>query len=516
MKKIRPVRRLLTSLLLSTLFSGSVAAQGRVVINEYLPWTLAGCGSNAEFIELLNFGPGPMNIGCYILTDGDYSITIPANTILQPGEFYVIAGMDIIAFPCANIDSTIQADLNWSTCNCTSSPIPLTGDGFMTDGGSANEQLVLLDPQLNVIDAVARSLPVESSALITPSSNGGTCTTGSFDLDLMSINYETIGESAGRGNSFARRLDGDCGWVKDPQQSGNATNNTPGDVSDVSYSFFYTNAMACPDNGSIAITVHAADYSNVFPMSYTLAFDTDGDGIFESTDSYTTGTVSTPNKIILTGLIPGSYRLTVASVKGCYLKTFPFRILDCFDALAVKLIDFSVLKTEAEIRCNWILEDINNLHSITIERSRDGLRFTPFQTLNAPDPAQGINWNSFYPFREETIILPYFRLLIRTKDGNTFYSSVIKLNEERGTPAHLWPNPVKEMLFIRPASTNSQDAILEIIDSQGRSLLKKRGADILFAGNWQIPTNGWQRGLYRVIIRESSGRISSQHSFLKL
>src|SRR5690349_21501541 len=118
--------------------------QGRVVINEYMPWTLNGCGATAEFVELMNFGPGPMNIGCYILTDGDYSITIPPNTIIQPGEFYVIAGQSVITSPCANIDSTITADLNWNTCNCTSAPIPTAGDGFFTDGGSASEQVVLL------------------------------------------------------------------------------------------------------------------------------------------------------------------------------------------------------------------------------------------------------------------------------------------------------------------------------------------------------------------------------------
>jgi hypothetical protein len=125
--------------------------QGRVVINEYMPWTLNGCGATAEFAELMNFGPGPINIGCYILTDGDYSVTIPPNTILKPGEFYVIAGQDSIPFPCANIDSAIHADLNWNSCGCTSSSIPTTGDGFFTDGGFANEQVVLLDPTLKLL-----------------------------------------------------------------------------------------------------------------------------------------------------------------------------------------------------------------------------------------------------------------------------------------------------------------------------------------------------------------------------
>ena len=132
---------------------------GRVVINEYMPWTLNGCGATSEFVELMNFGPGPINIGCYILTDGDFSVTIPPDAILQPGEFYLIAGQDVITAPCANTDSTVHADLNWNTCGCARAPIPTKGEGFFTDGGSANEQVVLLDPALQVVDAVVRGLP---------------------------------------------------------------------------------------------------------------------------------------------------------------------------------------------------------------------------------------------------------------------------------------------------------------------------------------------------------------------
>jgi hypothetical protein len=239
-------------LLFFLLVSNFSFSQGRVVINEFMPWTSNLCGGpTAEFVELLNFGPGPVDIGCYILTDGDYSITIPANTILQPGEFYVISGQDVIPGPCANIDSTITANLNWNTCNCTSGAIPTTGDGLFTDGGSANEQVVLLDPGLAIVDAVIRSFPAETSSSITTSTLGGQCTAQTFDLDLLTINYETIGESAGRGNSFARKLDGDCGWVKDPQQSADATNNTPSVVSYIEYYFGVTGPPDCSNNGRV-------------------------------------------------------------------------------------------------------------------------------------------------------------------------------------------------------------------------------------------------------------------------
>ena len=328
--KTIPVKMILIMLLVQFQMSFSAFSQGRVVINEFMPWTSNTCGGpTAEFVELLNFGPGPMNIGCYILTDGDYSVTIPPNTIIQPGQFYVISGQNIIPAPCANINATVTADLNWNTCNCTSGAIPTTGDGFFTDGGNASEQVVLLSPALTVVDAVIRTLPVETSSLITTSSLGGQCTSQTFDLDLMAINYETIGESAGRGNSFARKLDGDCGWVKDPQQSAGGTNNTPSETSDVDYDFAVTNATNCSNNGSVEVIVNGSNASSLFPLNYTLAYDADNDFVFELTDVYTNGTDATPNTLTVSNLTTGHYRLTVGSTLGCNLQTFPFTIFQC-------------------------------------------------------------------------------------------------------------------------------------------------------------------------------------------
>ncbi len=114
---------------------------------------------NGEFIELMNFGPGPMNIGCYIVTNGKYSVTIPPNTIIQPGEYFVLAGSDVLPIDCGNVDSSITTQLNWTTCNCTNLPVLTTGDGFFADGGAANEKVVLLNPLLQVVDAVTRDAP---------------------------------------------------------------------------------------------------------------------------------------------------------------------------------------------------------------------------------------------------------------------------------------------------------------------------------------------------------------------
>jgi hypothetical protein len=442
-------------------------SQGKVVINEYLPWTSNGCGATAEFVELMNYGPGPMNIGCYILTDGDYSVTIPANTILQPGEFYVISGQDVIPSGCANIDSLIHSDLNWNTCGCTNAPIPTTGDGFFTDGGNANEQVVLLDPTLHVVDAVVRSYPMEPSSLITTSANG--CAPQTFDLDLMNINYETLGMSTGRGNSFARTLDGDCGWVKDPQQSGGATNNTPGETSDVSYSLTIVKSMDCDtSHGTIDIFVNVGVFTGpLFPMNYMIAFDSNRDGVFNFLDTYYSGTDSTPPSVAITGLPLGRYKVTVGSVLGCFLKTFDITILDCTAVLPVQLVWFRLAGEKArELNFEWMVQQTEDIESCILEQSLDGRRFTRASAL---EDLHLSGTRVFSQWLRNDGQASYYRLKLNKRNGATIYSSVIRTGSTQ-PEIHSWPNPAKNEIFLDISGLTATSAY-EIFDQTGRLVL---------------------------------------------
>lgn len=434
-----------------------------------MPWTLNGCGATAEFVELMNFGPGPINIGCYILTDGDYSVTIPPNTILQPGEFYVIAGQDSIPFPCANIDSAIHADLNWNSCGCTSGSIPTTGDGFFTDGGFANEQVVLLDPNLKVVDAVIRDLPAETSSAITTSNIGG-CGSKTFDLDTMSINYEIQGMSTGRGNSFARRLDGDCGWVKDPQQSGNATNNTPGEASDVTYTLTIVQSMDCDStHGSIDIFVNVGGYTDpVFPMKYIIAFDADNNGIFDFSDTYTNGTDSTPPSIAITGLPLGRYKITVESVNGCFLKTFDVTILQCNSTLPAELIYFKLLQQQLKtVTFEWLIGDVSSIKSIFIEKSINGISYTATSALG-PLNFSGSGLFTQTITRESQF--NYYRLCLTDRNGKVSYSHVIKASSNNLVLQKAGPNPVADKLLLQLNSSNKKNIFYSIYNFSGRKV----------------------------------------------
>jgi hypothetical protein len=477
-------------------------AQGRVLINEYMPWVPNDCNVSSEFVELYNFGPGPVNIGCYILTEGDYSITIPPNTILQPGQYYLISGQDIIAKGCANLDSAVHVNLNWNRCNCTSGPISQEKEGLFSDGGGGKEQVVLLDPNLNVIDAVARDPNnLETSSSIQTSTIGGACSSKSFDLDLMNITYEKAeGQSTGRANSYARIIDGDCNWIKETSQSANAPNFSQGDVASISYELTMVNSMNCNNTpGAISINVIAPSYDEIFPMSYILAYDTDSNHIFSSADQYTYGTHHTPSRIDTSGLKAGRYRITLSTPQGCNLKTFDFQILDCSPILPVQVLSFRHLKTEqSRLSFSWKISELESVHSITLEQSSNNSQFTTAFKQNVDANANGTHtFSTVIPASEAK----FFRLRITLKTGATLYSATISTHSSVSSPgSKLWPNPAQGFITVETGAQLSSSISYKIYNVQ--SSLVEQGELQIGSNqyNFRLPVHRLPKGLYQLFV----------------
>jgi hypothetical protein len=487
-------------------------AQGRVVVNEFMAWS--GCANNSEFIELLNFGPGPMDIGCYIVTNGQYAVTIPPNTIIKPGQYFLLAGQNILNKNCGNVDSTVIVDLNWSACNCTDKPIP-AGGVFMSDGGSVNEKIVLLDPSWNVIDAVSRNLPASSSSAITTSSNAGACASKTFDLDTMNINYEFIGNSTGKDNSFSRKVDGDCGWVKTTQISAAAPNKT-GSTSSATYIFSTLTASECKGtDGSIAITVSAADVNALFPMNYVLAFDADSNGVFNESDEYRYGADSSAPHINIDHLKYGRYKITVGSALGCNLKSFDFFIFNCYGVvLPLQLTSFAVSKENQQVHASWSLTKVENVEKIIIERSADGISFIPVQTIAAPPGIIG-HWSSSYTFTDADAAMPYFRLRIYNKLNEHFLSQVVFAASTSPAKFRVWPNPAKDILHAEFMATNPGFIQYKIYSFS--SQLISDGQKIIHRGNNVVsfPTENLAPGNYQLQIFIKGNEYPLRMSFVK-
>jgi gliding motility-associated-like protein len=133
----------IVALVLMIVVAGQMQSQC-IIINEVLVNASGNCDGNcvpntAEWIELHNTCNTALNIGCYVLTDGDFSITFPGNTTIEANGYFVI-GSD---------NSGVPVDIDLATCNCTSGAD--SEIGILTNG---NEQLALVNASGQLQDGI--------------------------------------------------------------------------------------------------------------------------------------------------------------------------------------------------------------------------------------------------------------------------------------------------------------------------------------------------------------------------
>lgn len=475
-----------------------------------MPWS--GCATTSEFIELLNFGPGPMDISCYIVTNGNYAVTIPANTILQPGQYYILAGQNTLPQNCGNRDSAVTVNLNWSTCGCTDKAVPTTGDGFMQDGGNANEKMVLMDANGAVIDAASRQSTPSASVSITSSTASGGCNSRTFNLGSMGISYETIGSSTGIDNSFARRVDGDCGWVKTTDISAKAPNKT-GSTSSASYTFSTLSASECSGStGSISINVSANDVASLFPMTYTLGFDGDANGLFNASDSYTYGVDNSSPSIDINNLAYGRYRLTVGSSSGCNLSNFDFFIFNCYGVVLsykINYLKYLGVKDDQNV-FQYGITGIENIRQVVIEAS-EGDHFRAVASLNNTVSVTAGPLSFRTPLGSDQ----NFRLRITDHAGIVSYSSIVNIPAQKFSFQKIWPNPATNKVQFEFATEAQETAsyTIRLMNSsvaQTGKLQLKKGVNTI-----TIPTDNLTPGFYQLAILQAKSKQPIYFRFVK-
>lgn len=476
--------------------------QGRLIINEFMAWPGNSCAVTAEFIELKNMGPGPMDIGCYVITDGDFSITLPANTILGPGQFYVLGGQDVINAPCANLTKNVTVNLNWNTCGCSSVSIAAEADGLLTDGGAAGEQLVLFNPSGTIIDAVVRKISeTETSSLITTKSSSS-CSGFSFDLDNLSIVYEEIGESQGRGNSFARKIDGDCLWVKETQQNGGATNDATGETSTLSMTATYSLNLNCTGgNALFTVTNTSPTPASFFPFTYILGFDNNGDGVFGNGDLFNPGTDNTSPSIEFSGLPLGAYNVVLEPATGCNQKFFTFEMGPCA-TMAVKLKQFTGSNNGKANRFNIEIETDADMKELILESSLDGRKFTAAGAVPFADKIglQQIVYNSAADQDS------YFRLVMKDDNNKLSYSKIIHLARSSGNNqiVTVAPNPFTDVLGLSQYASKADILQINIMTATGQLVLKDQQHLRAGQNNIRLITSKLEKGIYIVSLKKIS------------
>ncbi|MEY2938287.1 MAG: hypothetical protein RL062_876, partial [Bacteroidota bacterium] len=300
----------LTAIVLG-LFSTRTNAQ--LVINEILiNATNANCDGSCmpntgEWTELYNNSNSPINIGCYVLTDGDWSATIPPGTILQPYAIYTIG----------SINSQIpNLNLNIATCNCTSGTASQMG--VFTNG---DEQVVIANPAGSVIDGLYWGAGQFSA---TPSFTTDAllgCSSTTVALSASNPNIQQITGTIVEAESIYLPCDGSGNLVN------GTANPTPGQpnfspIQTIDPNENITN-VSCSGNGSIVLNPINGVGPYLYQWQGTLS-------------SNTTNTASIP--------VAGNYSVQITDIGQCGAhQTFTFNVTSSSTSTITVVADNNIM-----------------------------------------------------------------------------------------------------------------------------------------------------------------------------
>ena len=253
-----------------------------IVINEVMVNAAGGCDgsctpSTAEWVELYNTCNTPQDISCFVLTDGDFGVTFPVGTIIQPYSFFVVGS--------SNSGTTLNLDLG--TCGCTSGPTSQVG--IFTNSA---EQLAFVNPLGIILDGLywGGGQFAQTPSFTTANSVGCpdvTVILSASDPALVSVS----GQSNNDGESIYRECDGTDVWLTGLAVPTPGASNAPF----IPIASIPTIVQpSCGTSGSIDVVI--------------------SDGIGPFTYEWLGTTNTTPN---LGNLQPGNYTLAVTDQGQC-------------------------------------------------------------------------------------------------------------------------------------------------------------------------------------------------------
>ena len=271
------------TLFLSFFLSGQISlyAQCGVVINEIMINGPGACDcsctlNNEEWTELYNSCSTPANIGCFVLTDGEFTITIPSGTILAPYDYYVIGSPN----------SGGPVDLDISTCNCS-------GGTSVGCYSNSNEQAILVNSSGTIQDAIYWGVGAFPKNVI--STNVGICLPVNLNFPNVSGVYEQLFSAGANGCTMARDCDAKPTWVQ-RCTTGITMNTSNGSVIP---KFSASDSTVCPGT-----CISFTDLTTGTPNSWSWTFA----GATAGTNS---SNVANPNQVCYN--TPGIFPVTLAS-----------------------------------------------------------------------------------------------------------------------------------------------------------------------------------------------------------
>ncbi len=205
------------SLIVLIILSLSANAQC-IVINEVMVNAAGACDggctpNTSEWLELYNTCNTPQDISCFVLTDGDFGVTFPAGTIIQPYSYFVVG----------SANSGVSLNLDLGSCGCTSGPTSQVGIFTNT-----SEQLVFTNESGVIQDGLYWGGGQFAQTPSFTTANAVGCPDVTINLSASDPALASVsGQSNNDGESIYRECDGTDVWLTGATLPTPGTSNSP-------------------------------------------------------------------------------------------------------------------------------------------------------------------------------------------------------------------------------------------------------------------------------------------------
>ncbi len=238
--------------------------------------------------------------------------------------------------------------------------------------------------------------------------------------------------------------------------------------------------------------------------TYSIAFFTESTGrsfILTLADQGTSDSLDSDVNP-LSGLVQSIYVANGSVVSNVGAGFVPF-----IGGLPVSFFNFGVQIQENDALLNWITASELNNDVFVIERSSDGLAYFGVGQVRGAGTTRKFQE---YSYRDQDIIEKFsdqvfYRLKQIDFDGAFTYSDIVILSLEEETVVTIFPNPAKDLLFIRYLIPRDDTLKVSVSDQVGKELYVEEfegGSNQQVEG---IDIRNWAKGLYYFNINTEEG-----------
>ena len=181
--------------------------------------------------------------------------------------------------------------------------------------------------------------------------------------------------------------------------------------------------------------------------------------------------------------------------------------------LPVQFILFNSICQGNSVLLTWKTAQEQNSSRFNIERSSDAVNWTVIGNLPA---AGNSNTEKSYSFSDNNPLQNgFYRIAEIAINGRAHYTGILMSNCASPDVFRVWPNPVREILFINIVATDPSAATIKIFDSKG-SLVKIQSEFVLRGSNQLIVGMKFlANGVYSLAVYWNKGQSKKTLQILK-